>query len=72
MTGGRETQPERTVLSWQRTGLGMLAVAGLLARALREQVDWERVCREVAGNDFAAVFLVLLDRLGIVQPLSGD
>ncbi len=30
---GRETQPERTVLSWQRTGLGVLAVAALLARA---------------------------------------
>ena len=29
----RETQPERTVLSWQRTGLGVLALAGLLARA---------------------------------------
>ena len=29
----QETQPERTVLSWQRTGLGVLAVAGLLARA---------------------------------------
>jgi len=28
-----ETQPERTVLSWQRTGLGVVAVAGLLARA---------------------------------------
>jgi putative membrane protein len=27
------TQPERTVLSWQRTGLGVLAVSGLLARA---------------------------------------
>jgi putative membrane protein len=25
-----ETQPERTAQSWQRTGLGMLAVAGLL------------------------------------------
>ena len=32
-SGARETQPERTVLSWQRTGLGVLAVAGLLARA---------------------------------------
>jgi putative membrane protein len=30
---GQETQPERTVLSWQRTGLGVLAVGGLLARA---------------------------------------
>ena len=29
MTGG-ETQPARTVLAWQRTGLGVLAVAGLL------------------------------------------
>lgn len=36
-----------------------------VARALREQVDWPRVGREVAGNDFAVVFLVLLDRLGI-------
>jgi putative membrane protein len=26
-----ETQQERTVLSWQRTGLGVLAVSGLLA-----------------------------------------
>ena len=37
-----------------------------VARALREQVDWERVRRDVAGNDFAVVFLQLLDRLGIV------
>ncbi|GAB2752490.1 hypothetical protein GCM10027039_08070 [Terrabacter koreensis] len=35
-------------------------------RALREQVDWERVCRETADNDFAAMVLFLLDRLGIV------
>lgn len=28
-----ETQPERTALAWQRTGLGLLAVAGLLAHA---------------------------------------
>jgi putative membrane protein len=26
-----ETQPERTALAWQRTGLGVLAVAGLVA-----------------------------------------
>lgn len=26
-----ETQPERTALAWQRTGLGLLAVAGLIA-----------------------------------------
>jgi hypothetical protein len=36
-----------------------------VARALREQVDWPRVRADVASNDFAVVFLVLLDRLGI-------
>jgi hypothetical protein len=35
------------------------------ARALREQVDWPRVGRAVAANDFAVVFLQLIDRLGI-------
>jgi putative membrane protein len=25
-----ETQPERTALAWQRTGLGIMAIAGLL------------------------------------------
>jgi putative membrane protein len=35
VTPGPETQPERTALAWQRTGLGVLGVAGLLAhRAL--------------------------------------
>jgi hypothetical protein len=38
-----------------------------VARALREQVDWDRVRRDVQGNDFATVFLVLLDRLGVVE-----
>ena len=38
-----------------------------VARALREQVDWAAVRREVADNDFAAVFLLLLERLGIVE-----
>ena len=47
-----------------------------VARALREQVDWLRVQRDVASNDFAVVFLQLLGRLGIVEeivepPLSG-
>jgi hypothetical protein len=36
-----------------------------VARALREQIDWARVGRSVAENDFAVVFLALLDRLGI-------
>jgi hypothetical protein len=37
-----------------------------VARALREQVDWTDVEKAVAGNDFAVVFLQLLDRLGVV------
>ena len=42
-----------------------------VARSLREQVDWARV-REVTGdNDFAVVFLILLDRLGIVSAHGG-
>lgn len=37
------------------------------ARAVREQVDWGRVARDVAGNDFAEVTLLLLERLGVVE-----
>ena len=33
MTPPVETQPERTALAWQRTGLGVLAVAGLIGHA---------------------------------------
>ncbi|MGY1606624.1 MULTISPECIES: nucleotidyltransferase family protein [unclassified Geodermatophilus] len=39
-----------------------------VARALREQVDWSTVRREVADNDFAVVFLDLLGRLGVLDP----
>ena len=35
------------------------------ARAVREQVDWNRVRSDTADNDFAAAFLFLIDRLGI-------
>ncbi len=31
MTPPVETQPERTALAWQRTGLGVIAVGGLVA-----------------------------------------
>ena len=41
-----------------------------VARAVREQVDWTTVAREVAGNDFAVAFLFLLDRLGVVEAVS--
>ena len=41
--------------------------AGLLpgVRAVREQVNWDRVRSDTADNDFAAAFLFLTDRLGI-------
>ncbi|MGN6750994.1 MAG: nucleotidyltransferase family protein [Intrasporangium sp.] len=38
-----------------------------VARALREQIDWEQVERDAAGNDFAAAVLFLLRRLGIIK-----
>ena len=34
-------------------------------RAVREQIDWERLRAEVQDNDFAVAFLYLADRLGI-------
>jgi hypothetical protein len=36
-------------------------------RAVREQVDWDVVRADTAVNDFAAVFLILLERLGITN-----
>ena len=40
MTPARETQPERTALAWQRTGLGIMTVAVLLAHgALRSREE---------------------------------
>lgn len=35
-------------------------------RAIREQVDWEQVHASTVDNDFAAAFLMLIDRLGII------
>lgn len=37
-----------------------------VARALREQVDWTEVRGRVAGNPFAEVALVLLERLDVI------
>ncbi len=42
-----------------------------VARALREQVDWERVRTEAADNDFAVAFFFLAERLRIV-PEAGS
>jgi hypothetical protein len=38
-----------------------------VARAMREQVDWDRVREDTADNDFAVTALFLLDRLRITQ-----
>jgi hypothetical protein len=46
-----------------------LAKALPLARSLREQIDWPRVRDNTAGSPYAEVFLILLDRLGVV-PLT--
>jgi hypothetical protein len=44
-------------------------------RALREQVDWPRVAAVTGHSPYAATFLTLLERLGVlnapVQP-AGD
>ncbi len=37
-------------------------------RSVREQLDWPRLRKDVADNDFAVAFLVLTDRLGISPP----
>ncbi|OBG68772.1 nucleotidyltransferase [Mycobacterium sp. E3305] len=36
-------------------------------RAVREQLDWERIRARTAGNDYAVAFLVLAERLGLTQ-----
>lgn len=38
------------------------------ARALREQIDWDRVRSETAHSPFAEAFLLLADRLGLSVP----
>lgn len=40
------------------------------ARALREQVDWERLRRDTEHSDFAQALLYLTDRLAISPPRS--
>jgi hypothetical protein len=38
-----------------------------VVRAVREQVDWDRLRTDTSQNDFAVAFLVLTDRLGITH-----
>jgi putative membrane protein len=58
-----ETQPERTALAWQRTGLGMMAVSGLLGHGAVEAGD--PVLLAVAG----AAALLGLGVLGGLAPV---
>ena len=41
-----------------------------IARAVREQVDWERLRERTAGSPYAAAFFCLLDELDIVPSVS--
>jgi len=43
-----------------------------MARALREQIDWEAVRRRTSGSPFADAYFVLLDRLGVVPEAPGS
>ncbi|TML08528.1 MAG: nucleotidyltransferase family protein [Actinobacteria bacterium] len=38
-----------------------------ISRAVREQVDWERLRERTAGSPYATAFFCLLDELGIVE-----
>lgn len=42
----------------------------LIARALREQIDWDDLRRRTSASPFAAAFFVLVDRLGIEEGLA--
>ncbi|GII59641.1 hypothetical protein Pth03_80300 [Planotetraspora thailandica] len=41
-----------------------------MVRALREQVDWDRVASVVAASPYASTFLTLLERLRVIGPTS--
>ena len=62
MTLPVETQPERTALAYQRTGLGVLAIAGLLGH--RAVTDGRAVLLLLAGSG-ALLGLVVL---GVLAP----
>ncbi|GAA1309850.1 hypothetical protein Psi02_41000 [Planotetraspora silvatica] len=41
-----------------------------VVRAMREQVDWDRVASVVAPSPYASTFLSLLERLRVIAPTS--
>lgn len=64
MTPPVETQPERTALAWQRTGLGVLAVAGLLGH---RAIEHERPLLLVLAGLVALLGLAVLGALAPVR-----
>ena len=61
MSGPAETQPARTALAWQRTGLAVLVVAGVLAHAAARRAELVLV---VPAAVVALTGLVVLGVLG--------
>jgi hypothetical protein len=43
-----------------------------IARALREQIDWNALRRRTAGSPYAKAFFVLVEELGITPRAAGD
>ena len=41
-----------------------------MVRAMREQVDWDRVASVVAPSPYASTFVTLLERLNIIAPTT--
>jgi hypothetical protein len=41
------------------------------ARAVREQIDWERVRAEAGESPYAAAFFTLAEGLGLIEPVAG-
>jgi Nucleotidyl transferase of unknown function (DUF2204) len=39
-----------------------------MARAVREQIDWQEVRRRTEGSPFAKAFFTLVEELGVVEP----
>lgn len=52
-------------LNEQEPGFGSVLE---LARALREQIDWEDVRRRTGSSPFARAFFTLVEGLGVVEP----
>ncbi|GAB4082554.1 hypothetical protein GCU67_11310 [Modestobacter muralis] len=68
-----ETQPARTVLAWQRTGLGVLAVAGLLLRsaAVHGRPAVLALAAVVAASGLVVLGVLTRRRAGSAQRAAG-